>query len=332
MIRWYNRPVVSTMKRVILLLGLGMLLAACRGTQTVQPAIETATLRPYATLTATPRRATLSPSVPSPQPLGPTPTPWVHIVQSGDTLLAIASRYGVDYAELLVANPGIDPRLLSIGTEIFIPGADGQPITALLPTPTPVPLRLSDVRCFTTPSKAMWCLAEVRNTSMEPIEGIEAVISLIDAQGELLASQQVYGPLNLVREAGSLPLAAFFPDPPEEAYFPVVELVSAVPVSDASTRYADVDVRTTTTQQDQDGMRWIMQGEAEVREEAAVNGAQLSLLLVAYDDGGEVVGFRKWEPDAPLSPGVSVAFEINIFSLGPAIERVELLVEALAVR
>ncbi|HJS17882.1 MAG TPA: peptidoglycan DD-metalloendopeptidase family protein [Anaerolineales bacterium] len=49
----------------------------------------------------------------------------VYIVQPGDTLSFIASRFNVTVEELAGANPSIDPNLLSEGQEIIIPGLEG---------------------------------------------------------------------------------------------------------------------------------------------------------------------------------------------------------------
>ncbi len=56
----------------------------------------------------------------------------VYIVQSGDTLSLIASRFNVTLNELMTANPSVDADFLSEGQEITIPGLEG--ITGLLET------------------------------------------------------------------------------------------------------------------------------------------------------------------------------------------------------
>ena len=61
-------------------------------------------------------------------PTGPT-----YIVQSGDTLWDIASRFNVDLNELMVAN-GLEDGNLSVGDEILIPGLEG--VTGVLRTET----------------------------------------------------------------------------------------------------------------------------------------------------------------------------------------------------
>jgi murein DD-endopeptidase MepM/ murein hydrolase activator NlpD len=56
----------------------------------------------------------------------------VYIVQSGDTLSFIASRFNVTINDLVAANPSLDPNFLSEGQQVVIPGLEG--ITGVLQT------------------------------------------------------------------------------------------------------------------------------------------------------------------------------------------------------
>jgi murein DD-endopeptidase MepM/ murein hydrolase activator NlpD len=56
----------------------------------------------------------------------------VYIVQAGDTLSYIASRFNVTLDELEAANPNVDPNSLAQGQEIVIPGLEG--VTGVLDT------------------------------------------------------------------------------------------------------------------------------------------------------------------------------------------------------
>lgn len=56
----------------------------------------------------------------------------IYIVQSGDTLSFIASRFNVSLNDLLEANPTIDPNVLNQGQQIVIPGLEG--VTGILET------------------------------------------------------------------------------------------------------------------------------------------------------------------------------------------------------
>lgn len=56
----------------------------------------------------------------------------IYIVQPGDTLSFIASRFNVTINDLVAANPSLDPNFLSEGQEIIIPGLEG--VTGILET------------------------------------------------------------------------------------------------------------------------------------------------------------------------------------------------------
>jgi murein DD-endopeptidase MepM/ murein hydrolase activator NlpD len=56
----------------------------------------------------------------------------VYIVQLGDTLSSIASRFNLSINDLVAANPSLDPNVLSEGQQIVIPGLEG--VTGVLET------------------------------------------------------------------------------------------------------------------------------------------------------------------------------------------------------
>lgn len=49
----------------------------------------------------------------------------IYIVQPGDTLSFIASRFNVSVNDIITANPSVDPNFLSEGQQIVIPGLEG---------------------------------------------------------------------------------------------------------------------------------------------------------------------------------------------------------------
>src|SRR5215211_5923633 len=68
------------------------------------------------------------------QPVGAQASGPVYIVQSGDTLSFIASRFNITVNELMSANPSVDPNFLSEGQQLVIPGLEG--VTGILETET----------------------------------------------------------------------------------------------------------------------------------------------------------------------------------------------------
>lgn len=261
-------------------------------------------------------------------PLGPTPTPLVHVVQENQTLIGIAILYGVDLEDLLLANPGIDPQFLSVGTELIIPNEDGQPVEKLLPTPTPVPLALSPVHCFPTSSNGLWCLLEVSNDSSDDVEGVVSLITLLDQTGQVLDRSAAYGPLNRLQAGTRMPLASFFSSPPEGVQSASASMLSAVPVNDVSSRYRQVDVHIISETASQDGLSLRLRGELETTVGESETEVGLRLLLLALDQHGTVIGFRIWEPESPAMLGDTVTFDCTVFSFGAAIDDFEVMAEA----
>jgi LysM repeat protein len=86
----------------------------------------TPTLTATATATTPPTpTATRTPTIP------PTPTPVFYVVQPGDTLVAIAAKYGVTVQAIMDANGITDPKIVRVGARLIIPGSSGP-----LPSPT----------------------------------------------------------------------------------------------------------------------------------------------------------------------------------------------------
>jgi LysM repeat protein len=98
----------------------------------------TVTRTPTRTSTPTPVPPTATPAPPTSTPtatptIPPTATPIIYVVQTGDTLGAIAAKYGVTTQAIMDANGITDPRLIRAGSRLVIPAPRGGTPTA---TPT----------------------------------------------------------------------------------------------------------------------------------------------------------------------------------------------------
>ncbi len=69
--------------------------------------------------------------IPIPEEIAPAPT-TVYTVQRGDTLYAIASRYGTTVPAIAAANGLTNPDLIYPGQRLIIPGMESSPIAVLL--------------------------------------------------------------------------------------------------------------------------------------------------------------------------------------------------------
>ncbi len=298
-------------------------------TPTLMSATPTGQLTPFPELSPspTPERSFVQPA-PSQTPL-PTPTPFTHTVVEGDTLLAIAFRYSVTLDELLAANPGVDPRLLSVGMSLIVPIGEGE--LAIIPSPTPIDLDLQSPNCFPSADEGLWCFLAVTNTFPDVLEGVLAEIILFDGRGTVIMSQDALPALNIIPPGEAVPLTAFFSPPAPADLHASGLLKAAFRVSPDDGRYLPVRIERRTVQIDPDALAasvngtLIMEG---VDLEGQSGALRIRLVAVAYDAGGAVIGVRQWEQERALSESRSIPFELQVYSLGPSIEEVDLIAEA----
>jgi hypothetical protein len=232
---------------------------------------------------------------------------------------SIALKYGVGLDDLLATNPDIDPHFMTIGKTVIIPiQMDGEN-QAALPTLTPVPVHVEPAVCYATSTGGTWCYVEVSNLQTLPLENLSAWIGLYGPSGDLLGSEIALAPLNVLLPGMSLPLAAHFPLLVSEGYSIRVELLTALPVVEMDVRYRPVSAQVQKTTLAPDGNRATVRGNI-VQPAGSPAAGVIWLAVVAYGVDGKIVGMRKWESDR-------LTFEINVYSLGPTIERVEVLAE-----
>ena len=278
-------------------------------------------LSPYRTLTPA---ATLTPLPPLIEVLLPTPTPVTYSVKGGDTLSAIALRFNVTLNALLEANSGVDPNALPIGTVLIIPVGG---VVSGEPTPTPAAVTVRQARCWPEASGGLWCFGLVQNEYGTALENLSAQFTLLDPSGNEVASQTAFGLLNILPAGEAMPFAAHFPPPVPADVTPRLQVLTAILLLPGDTRYLPIALQNILVQMDSSGRTAQVTGQAmPTMLDGQVN--ILWILGVAYDQSGNVVGVRRWESASPVAGGVSVPFSFSVSSVGPAIDRVEFLVEA----
>jgi LysM repeat protein len=323
-----SKKCAKTMLILILFLILGA--AACVQETAPSDFTATPTHLPTRSPTATPEREPENPisgrNIPLPtSPPLPTPTPLTYNIIEGDTLLGIALRHGITLDELLAVNPGIDPNFLPIGITITIPIEQSGLI--VLATPTPVSLPLSTPNCYPTSDGGLWCISAVKNISDQPVENISAKVTLFTSDSSEPPVKVAITPLNLLQPGKALPLVTFFPPPVPTDAQPIIEILTALPVSADDNRYRDVKLTIQEQSISEDNLLARILGIVSLSSDSE----PADLIWVtgsAYDTAGNIIGVRKWESNSGIDPGTSMPFEMNIYSLGPPIQEVEILVEA----
>lgn len=244
------------------------------------------------------------------------PTPLSYIIVENDTLLGIAQRYSVSLDALLAANPGVNPNILTLGMELFIPqGEDGQAATIGLPTPQP--LKTGEVGCFETAANELWCFLLVENQQDDAVDNLAGSITLISSSGEEIDSAQATALINLLEPGKAVPLVAYWDFAPEGWVTAVGSLTSAYKVADFDARYINAELSNVQIDIHPNGL------SAKANADFAAGEASLVwVLAVAYDSEGNPLGIRRWE-----GTGSDSDVELWVYSLGDLIARVDLLLE-----
>ena len=285
----------------------------------VQPTHTLLALVPYRTPTASPPRPTMTPVESLPVTPAPSPTPFTHVVVRGETMLGIALRYGITLEALQAANPSVDPQFLSVDTALIIPL--GDEITLAIATPTPAAVEWKEPVCYRSGDGGVWCFVLVENKEDTALENLSAWIGLFGNDGEMVASQVAVGPMNILRPGQSMPLLAFFQPPLPIEVSSQAELLTAIDIPPADGRYLDWPMTDLEVEIRGDAFKEARVTGRIVQPDDSASPGQVWVAVVAYDQSGQVVGVRK------LEMANSLVFELTVYSLGPAIARVDVLTE-----
>ncbi len=292
--------------------------SATAPTKTLQPISPP--LTPFQVKTNTPTVTATPIILPTEQPLFPSPTPFKHVIQPGDTLFGIALKYNISLDRLVSANPGINTGILTVGTQLNIPFESDEDLS--IPTPTPYPVLVSIPTCLLTNDGGMWCFSDIYNNQGLSLENISAALNLYNDENKLIQSYIAIPPLNYLFPDQTIPVSVFIPPPLPEGYQVSAILITSLPSErdKALTEILDTEIRYNDD-------KTIAEIAGSVRvKEITTDGNQVWVAAVAYSDGYPV-GIRKWISAGELQPGEDIVFEMNLYSLGPPIDKIQLFSE-----
>ena len=264
-----------------------------------------------------------TPTLPATRTPAPSPTPNLYAIAAGDTLSVIAQRFGISLEILLAANPGIQPAQLSIGQVITIPSASQNFAIEFLSTPVPVDLGV--VSCYSSLG-GLTCFAPVHNPNPEALENIKVLITLFGQDGQPAESQEASLPLNTLLPGQTLPASVYFPGAPSTRSA-LSQLKTATPLISGDQRYLSALVQDLFVSIAWEGGSAQVQGWVTLPE-GERSASLVWLVAVAYDADGQIVGFRRWDWKGSLLAEASLPFVTTVYSQGPAIDHLEILVEA----
>jgi LysM repeat protein len=157
--RGRTEPILIASTVIAVAIGALTVLTACGstagdGSQVDDPVGQVPTVAPTLPATDSPPAQQPSPAEPLATE-GTTPTPFVHIVEAGDTLYGIALAHGVSLDALLAANDLEDPDLLRVGQRVVVPVLSpdaGAPVsTSISAVPTKSTTQTPEARATPEP-------------------------------------------------------------------------------------------------------------------------------------------------------------------------------------
>jgi LysM repeat protein len=253
----------------------------------------------------------------------PTPTQIVYTIVEGDTMLAIALRNGISLEELQGANPEVNPRLLSVGTELIIPMGDSIPASPM--TATPIPLDIAGTNCYIVPD-GIWCFLLLKNDSSRELENLSARVVLYDIEGDIVAEGIATAALNKLPVEGEIPLVIFFPGSFTGEITPLATVLTVQRVPKDDDRYLHAWLEVDEIEMAEGGLQASVKGTYGIPTKS-IPGSIAWIVGIAYDADGNVVGVRKIEHIDDIEPGASQEFLLDIFSVGPMINEVKTVIE-----
>ncbi len=264
-------------------------------------------------------RGLITPTPPSVAYLPPdtpqaAPTALIYVVQPGDTLLGIASQFGVTLDDLQSANGTVNPFTLPIGGTMLIPNppftAEGVP---RLPTPTPAVLVLLPPACRPSATDGIICLGRILNTRENGVERVNLTLQLLRADGSLLAQSSAGVEQAYIPAGGSAPYRALFKAEWQDYSGASVWLQNAEMGSADHDRYIMLDIQNQQAQHLEG--RYLV--SATLHNSESENVHLLQAVLTVEDASGQIIGYRVLPLDGALAAGADYPFEISVMAAAP---------------
>ena len=247
------------------------------------------------------------PTLPS---LDPTATPYTYTINSGDTLIAIASEKGVTVEQIQMANSGIDPLSLQPGQDLIIPFDDmvlGSGNTSSIEYKL---LKMKQFQCFSTPSQGQLCLGELENMNTNPVINLVVQVTAILTNGEIGPTKVTSAPLEIVMPGQITPISVFFLTN-QDVWGASGTVFKADDGTALENRFIVLDATTTSTQQSVSGEHIIT---AEIHNPSGVSVESISVLISAYNMSNQLRAYRIIEYENTIEPGQKSSVE-TIFAL-----------------
>lgn len=238
----------------------------------------------------------------------PSPTPIVYTVSEGDTLSAIAARYGVTIPDVVAVNPGLDANVLQVGQTVTLPASAVAP-TAAVPAGAiaeSVAVVVSQARLLPTPLGTTWVLGAVMNQGQQPVENVQVAVTIGNGAGETVREATTWAATTLLRPQESAPFALLLPDPlPADATLSTA-VAETYPLTNLA-RYVELTAANVVLTAENGRVRL----GGELQNVGSATAAEMVLVATFYNDQGAITGYQEQRLSQPLPPGSAQPFTLE---------------------
>lgn len=234
----------------------------------------------------------------------PTAALVTYVVQSGDTLVDIAAANGILLDDLLALNPEIQPELLLVGQQLFLPPVPTDVAPTVTDTDQTVALEIGEPVTYSSTGGGAWVLGEVENVGDQTAELIQVRVTLLDQDDLILAEETVWVTPVTLRPGGKAPYGLLFDDIDGDYARVKAAIAGGRPAYELGSRYLDLAVSGAEVN--------IGRNPIEVTGRLDNLGGkmvgQISVIATFYGDQGAVSGFHEERLEGALAPGESMPF------------------------
>lgn len=190
--------------------------------------------------------------------------------------------------------------------------------------PTPMPLQLSPPTCYETAISTLWCLGQVHNNLLVPVEQISVRVYLVTADGTALDTQATITARSDLPPGETSPYGVLFTTIPEGDIGPVAVLESAVQ-SNTGGRIISLVVQGVHS----DSHDSIYHITGMLVNTSPITLHKIMVVVTLIDAHEQVTGFRQLHlpSDQKLAAGLMLPFMLDVLPQGTNTVRFEVSAE-----
>jgi hypothetical protein len=160
------------------------------------------------------------------------------------------------------------------------------------------------------------------NDQSTTLEGVSVRIDITDDEDNIIQSYSAIPPLDYYFRGQKMPVSVYIPPALPEEYQVYASVVTAFPSERIKAKAEIIDSNL-----DYNNNKTIVEISGEVQPKGEiVKENQIWIAAIAYHQG-QPVGVRKWVSEDNLIENKEIPFQLNLYSLGPEIDKIALFSE-----